>query len=586
MRRVWRAGILFAVLLAAEAPLAADPEADCRERLTRLGGLCLLYARQHEGRMPVQLADLYYEAYVTDLQEFVCPGQLAPVTGRAEIESTSGYMLCAQGGSGAARGVIQDRAPDNHGGKGVHVFYADGTVRLEQASRAATPPVTVPPRTTVPTVPTAPQTPASAPQTDDIHLGQLTPVSLREGAWGKTNIDRSITGGPLGIGGRTFSRGIGTHANSEIVYDVSAAGRRYFLALVGIDQAALKPQGTCGFRVVVDGQERFVSQKLGNGEAPVPVQVEIAGARELKLITTDGGDGIWYDQANWAEARLSDRASSEPTVVTEAPLPGRLLEPPVRDTGVRTAIGQDVVMGVKVTPVSSSGAARPADFGDVLEQLARKLLSGLGLDLPEKTKDPGGLRVTELQSGSIAAWWGLQADDVLVALGKRRLFETPLAEAVAGCESQATPTLVLVRDGQVQSRAVTVLDLPATMRQALPAWSGPASGPETRAPVTDVVLCQSLDDSGRIVGYGTRFSRTIERVFCALWYQDAVSVVAQIIWYHDMTPCASCVGIMDGTGRLTAVLDPGQSGAFAPGTYQVCVRANGQTVARTSFVLE
>ena len=36
----------------------------------------------------------------------------------------------------------------------------------------------------------------------------------------------------------------------------------------------------------------------------LPVVVDVAGAKELKLVVTDGGDGIRNDYAWWGEARL------------------------------------------------------------------------------------------------------------------------------------------------------------------------------------------------------------------------------------------------------------------------------------------
>ena len=102
------------------------------------------------------------------------------------------------------------------------------------------------------------------------------------------------------IGGQRYGRGIGTHANSEIVYRLEDKYSR-FQAWAGPDMATL---GTIGFAVVVDGQERWKSGKMSRGEAPRRVDVDITGAQELRLLVDDAGDNIMGDHADWADARL------------------------------------------------------------------------------------------------------------------------------------------------------------------------------------------------------------------------------------------------------------------------------------------
>ncbi len=107
---------------------------------------------------------------------------------------------------------------------------------------------------------------------------------------------------PLQIAERTYSKGIGLHANAEVT--VSLDGRyESFAAEVGVlpsDAAG----GTVVFQVDVDGQRRYDSGVARQGEAPRQVQVAVTGAQQLTLRVTDAGDGILNDAANWAQARL------------------------------------------------------------------------------------------------------------------------------------------------------------------------------------------------------------------------------------------------------------------------------------------
>ncbi len=134
---------------------------------------------------------------------------------------------------------------------------------------------------------------------DGVFLDALGPAQYRQG-WGTLQKNRSVWETELVIGDMHFRRGLGTHADSEIVYDLDGAYRR-FQAWAGPDSAT---RGTVGFRVVVDGQTRWESGIMTRGDAPQQVDIDITGARQLRLLVDDAGDGIIGDHANWAEARL------------------------------------------------------------------------------------------------------------------------------------------------------------------------------------------------------------------------------------------------------------------------------------------
>lgn len=95
---------------------------------------------------------------------------------------------------------------------------------------------------------------------------------------------------------------MGTHANSEIVYKLDGQYTS-FAALVGVDNE-VGTVGSVEFQVVVDNQNVFNSDKMHNNIEPKEVNVNLTGKNELKLIVTDGGDGINSDHADWVNARL------------------------------------------------------------------------------------------------------------------------------------------------------------------------------------------------------------------------------------------------------------------------------------------
>ncbi len=115
-------------------------------------------------------------------------------------------------------------------------------------------------------------------------------------------VNRAVDGGPLRLGGKLFDRGLGTQSKSYLVYQLEPGVKR-FQATVGVDDHA-GPLGSVVFRVVVDGKEAYASPSMSVRESPRSLDIEIAGAKTLVLITDFGERGGVRDHADWVEARL------------------------------------------------------------------------------------------------------------------------------------------------------------------------------------------------------------------------------------------------------------------------------------------
>ena len=125
--------------------------------------------------------------------------------------------------------------------------------------------------------------------------------------WGDFGFDTAAartggTGSPLQIGEKTYARGLGHHANGEIVVDLRGRYSR-FRTWVGV-QSQGGDRGSVIFRVSVDGEVKFETEPMSDSDPARQVDVPLDGARELRLTATDAGDGIGCDMANWAEACL------------------------------------------------------------------------------------------------------------------------------------------------------------------------------------------------------------------------------------------------------------------------------------------
>jgi lysophospholipase L1-like esterase len=110
-------------------------------------------------------------------------------------------------------------------------------------------------------------------------------------------------GHTIRIGGQSYTKGLGVHANSTIVYNLGGAYQT-FASDIGIDDET-GGDGSVAFQVWVDGVKVYDSGRVLGGVAARSVAINVAGAQELKLVVTDSGDGDAYDHADWASARLA-----------------------------------------------------------------------------------------------------------------------------------------------------------------------------------------------------------------------------------------------------------------------------------------
>ena len=134
------------------------------------------------------------------------------------------------------------------------------------------------------------------------YLSDLAWTSATSG-WGTVHKDASVTGNTLTLAGVTYAKGLGTHAASTITYALNGAYKS-FLATVGVDDEENgKGTGSVDFQVFGDGVLLFDSGVLTNNKATA-VSVSLAGVKTLSLVASGGADGIDFDHADWAGARV------------------------------------------------------------------------------------------------------------------------------------------------------------------------------------------------------------------------------------------------------------------------------------------
>ncbi|SHF71210.1 alpha-galactosidase [Bacteroides luti] len=160
-----------------------------------------------------------------------------------------------------------------------------------------------------------------------VWLDQLDLSAATQG-FGTPNKNKSVDGKAITIGGKTFERGFGTHAESSLLILLDGKASE-FTAQVGIDDEVKEHQPAVEFIIIGDGKKLWSSGLVHLGDAARPCSVKLEGIQKLELVVTDGGNGNYYDHADWADAKFETMGvttfntynpiPSEPYILTPLP---------------------------------------------------------------------------------------------------------------------------------------------------------------------------------------------------------------------------------------------------------------------------
>jgi hypothetical protein len=135
-----------------------------------------------------------------------------------------------------------------------------------------------------------------------------TGISLtHDQQWGDFGLDTAAAakgrpGAPMRIGETVYAKGLGHHANGEIVVQLDGQFT-LFRTTIGVHWQG-GTRGSVVFRILVDGKLVSETGPLSDSDAAQDLEIPIQNARELRLVASDAGDGIGCDMANWANARV------------------------------------------------------------------------------------------------------------------------------------------------------------------------------------------------------------------------------------------------------------------------------------------
>ena len=191
----------------------------------------------------------------------------------------------------------------------------------------------------------------SQPRPNACGLTPKNPSAEWTGWGGPLDTDNATVGeGPgtrnkIVTGGYYFKRGLGAHAVSTLVYDLSGDTYTRFEGWIGMSDEKdpgnrfCADGGRSNFNFLLDGHSvyRRIVQGVWHGETnPHPVKVAFdipSTARELKIVMGDGGDGINCDHPVIGDAKL---LTSRVTGEGRAPVTvASLNQPPVTQPAVQ-----------------------------------------------------------------------------------------------------------------------------------------------------------------------------------------------------------------------------------------------------------
>ena len=122
--------------------------------------------------------------------------------------------------------------------------------------------------------------------------------------------DRSVRGGILKLGGKSYEKGLGVHSYCSLTFSLNGKYKE-FRSIIGLDDSVRfrgKPgMGFVRFRILVDGKaakEHPEGVLMEKGESPKKIVINVAKAKTLTLVADYGPLLHILGRANWADAHL------------------------------------------------------------------------------------------------------------------------------------------------------------------------------------------------------------------------------------------------------------------------------------------
>ncbi|MFB4168448.1 glycoside hydrolase family 2 TIM barrel-domain containing protein [Virgibacillus sp. JSM 102003] len=142
----------------------------------------------------------------------------------------------------------------------------------------------------------------------DLYLSDILWESATVG-WGTIQKDASLAGPPITLQGEEdqviYNKGLGIHANSEVIYDLTNWDFDRFETYAGVEQHADKDGNLFIFEVWLDGELAYQTKPMRKSTPQQFISVNIQNKKELKLVmrTVEGGSN-GHGHGAWAAPKL------------------------------------------------------------------------------------------------------------------------------------------------------------------------------------------------------------------------------------------------------------------------------------------
>src|SRR5689334_1248875 len=222
-------------------------------------------------------------------------------------------------------------------------------------------------------------------------------LAAMEAGWGRPQARTSVEGHPLTVAGRTYARGVGTHAVSTMLLHLNGNGTR-FTAMAGVDDETGNDKASVAFWILGDERLLWNSGVMKRGMPAQRADIDVKGVKLLGLLVTDAGDGIDYDHADWCEASIAMRGAVDKASLTsvERPEPYILTPRPPAKPRINGASIFGVRPGHPLLHAIATTGDRPMTFS------AANLPPGVRLD-PSNGQLSGSIEAPGIYTVELAA---------------------------------------------------------------------------------------------------------------------------------------------------------------------------------------
>ena len=139
------------------------------------------------------------------------------------------------------------------------------------------------------------------PAAETILLGAAGSIRESDYEFARLVADHNASNQSLRIAGQLYEKGVGTQLETTIFVEVNGATR--FTAKAGVDDATATNDAVI-FEVQADGQVLWRSGELHKGAAPVAVDIDLRGTKDLRLLTLAAGSALSQAHADWVDAKF------------------------------------------------------------------------------------------------------------------------------------------------------------------------------------------------------------------------------------------------------------------------------------------